>query len=216
MSNKSTTFEIIDASSSIESCALSSGDICDSGSRFLSTAHLLAPGAAREHLELVQQVVEGLDYQLIRLKLAGYDTADQSGLFQVMASRADGSMTIEDCTKLSRALSAVFEDEAPVFGAYTLEVSSPGTTRPLTRISDFETYIGHDVHLELITSIEGRKKFDGTLAGFVDGEVLMLIKLDDHERSKTIGFHIDSIARIRLLEDIDALKADLKGRRMRK
>jgi ribosome maturation factor RimP len=89
---------------------------------------------------------------------------------QVMAERAvDGDMNVEDCAKLSRALSEVLDAADPITGEYTLEVSSPGVDRPLTRLKDFEAYEGFEARLELDRLAEGRKRFRGMLAG-LDGD----------------------------------------------
>ena len=82
-----------------------------------------------------------------------------------MAERPDGTMTIEDCEAVSRALSPVLDVADPVDRAYRLEVSSPGIDRPLVRRSDFERYAGHVVKVEMAVAIDGRKRFRGILLG---------------------------------------------------
>ena len=82
-----------------------------------------------------------------------------------MAERDDGTMLVEDCTRLSRAISEVMDAADPITGEYLLEVSSPGIDRPLTRLKDFETYEGFEARLELDRLAEGRKRFKGVLAG---------------------------------------------------
>jgi ribosome maturation factor RimP len=94
-----------------------------------------------------------------------------------MAERPDGSMTVEDCETLSRALSPVLDMADPIDRAYRLELSSPGIDRPLVRKSDFERYAGHLVKIEMEVPVEGRKRFRGVLAG-VEGEATRL-RLDD-------------------------------------
>jgi len=66
-----------------------------------------------------------------------------------MAERPDGTMNVDDCAALSRALSEFLDTEDPVEGEYVLEVSSPGIDRPLTRITDFARWSGHEARLEL-------------------------------------------------------------------
>jgi ribosome maturation factor RimP len=87
---------------------------------------------------------------------------------QIMAERPDGSMSIEDCEMLSRALSPVLDVEDLIDSAYRLEVSSPGIDRPLVRRSDFERFAGHVVKLELSVAREGRRRFRGVLLGVED------------------------------------------------
>jgi ribosome maturation factor RimP len=94
-----------------------------------------------------------------------------------MAERPDGSMTVDDCEAISRALSPVFDVNEPMESAYRLEISSPGIDRPLVRKSDFERYAGHLVKIEMDVPVGGRKRFRGVLAG-VNGEKTRL-HLDD-------------------------------------
>src|SRR4051812_29654391 len=87
-------------------------------------------------LELLDPVAEAAGYEIVRLRLMG---GSERRRLQIMAERPDGEMVIEDCAKLSRALSEVLDAADPITGEYTLEVSSPGVDRPLTRPKDFET-----------------------------------------------------------------------------
>ncbi|HEV2532437.1 ribosome maturation factor RimP [Phenylobacterium sp.] len=121
-------------------------------------------------LELLDPVAEAAGYELVRLRLMG---GSERRRLQIMAERPDGEMVIEDCAKLSRALSEVLDAADPVSGEYVLEVSSPGVDRPLTRKKDFEAYEGFEAKLELDRLAEGRKRFRGVLAG-VDGDNIAL------------------------------------------
>jgi ribosome maturation factor RimP len=115
-----------------------------------------------------------MGYRLVRIKISG-----ESGCtVQIMAERPDGSMQIEDCEAISKALSPVLDIADPIDRAYRLEISSPGIDRPLVRRSDFERYAGHLVKIEMAVAHEGRKRFRGTLQG-VEGE--------------TVGLHRDDI-----------------------
>jgi ribosome maturation factor RimP len=133
-------------------------------------------------VELLDPVAESVGYEIVRLRLMG--GAEQRRL-QIMAERplqADGSggdMNVEDCAKLSRAISEVMDAADPISGEYTLEVSSPGVDRPLTRLKDFDTYAGLEVRIELDRVAEGRKRFKGELAGVEDGQVGLNIEGED-------------------------------------
>ncbi|MFI4934677.1 MAG: ribosome maturation factor RimP [Caulobacterales bacterium] len=116
-------------------------------------------------LELIDPVAEAAGYDIVRLRLMGGDHARR---LQIMAERPDGTMLVEDCTRLSRAVSEVMDAADPIHGEYLLEVSSPGVDRPLTRLKDFETYEGYAARIELDRLAENRKRFKGELAG-VDG-----------------------------------------------
>ncbi len=114
---------------------------------------------------IVEPVIEGLGYRLVRVRLSAMNGAT----LQIMAERPDGSMTVEDCETVSRDVSPALDVEDPVDRAYNLEVSSPGIDRPLVRRSDFERWAGHDAKIELARMLDGRKRFRGRLAG-VDGD----------------------------------------------
>ena len=120
-------------------------------------------------LELLDPVAEAAGYAIVRLRLMG---GDHQRRLQVMAERpSDGDMNVEDCARLSRAISEVMDAADPIAGEYTLEVSSPGVDRPLTRLADFEAYQGYEARIELDRLAEGRKRFKGVLAGVDDGQV---------------------------------------------
>jgi ribosome maturation factor RimP len=136
---------------------------------------ILDSGVAARVAALAEPVLEGLDLRLVRVRVSGLDGCT----VQVMAERADGSMSIEDCEAASRALSAVLDAADPIERAYRLEVSSPGLDRPLVRKSDFERHAGHLVKIEMEIPVEGRKRFRGTLNGVL-GDAARLTR-DDAE-----------------------------------
>ena len=127
-------------------------------------------------------MAEAAGYALVRLRLMG----GAAPTLQIMAERPDGEMLVEDCTRLSRAISDVVDAADPVPGEYRLEVSSPGIDRPLTRLKDYETYEGYEARLELDRLAENRKRFRGTLAG-VEGQDV-LIDLEGEEETAQIPF----------------------------
>lgn len=117
-------------------------------------------------LELLDPVAEAAGYEIVRLRLMGGEHARR---LQIMAETPAGEMVVEDCARLSRAISEIMDAADPITGEYTLEVSSPGVDRPLTRLKDFANYEGHEAKIELDRVAEGRKRFRGVLAG-VDGD----------------------------------------------
>jgi ribosome maturation factor RimP len=131
-------------------------------------ADLVAKAPVDQRLaRIVEPTVEGMGFRLVRLRLMG----GKRTTLQVMAERPDGTMEIEDCAELSRTLSAVLDVEDPIASEYTLEVSSPGIDRPLTRLDDFARWAGFVARLEAEELIDGRRRFKGTLLGVEDGEV---------------------------------------------
>jgi ribosome maturation factor RimP len=124
-------------------------------------------------LDMIEPSAKALALEVVRVRVMGSGTP----ILQVMAEKADGAMNVEDCAKFSRAISPVLEAEDPITGEYSLEVSSPGIDRPLTRLGDFSKWVGHEVKLELGTpTIDGRKRFHGFIDGEADGQVTMTLK----------------------------------------
>ena len=134
-------------------------------------------------VELLDPVAEAAGYEIVRLRLMGGETARR---LQIMAETPDGEMVVEDCARLSRAISEVMDAADPIKGEYTLEVSSPGVDRPLTRLKDFATYEGHEARIELDRVAEGRKRFRGVLAG-IDGDNIG-IDLEGEEATAMVPF----------------------------
>lgn len=121
---------------------------------------------------LVEPVLADMGFRLVRVRMSG-------PTLQIMAERPDGTFSIEDCEKVSRAVSPMLDVEDVIDARYHLEVSSPGIDRPLVRPSDFEAWSGHEVKIEMTVPVAGRKRFKGTLEGFHDGEVRLFIENPD-------------------------------------
>jgi ribosome maturation factor RimP len=154
-------------------------DMTDPSSGFVD-AELLAeprlvvePGVAARVSAIAGPVLQQLGYRLVRIKISG----EAGCTVQIMAERPDGTMQIEDCEAISRALSPVLDIADPIERAYRLEVSSPGIDRPLVRRSDFERYAGHLVKVEMAVAHQGRKRFRGLLDG-VEGDGVRLRRDD--------------------------------------
>ena len=145
--------------------------------------------------EIVAPTIVGMGYELVRVAMSR-----GGGTLQIMIEPAGGGpMDVEACATLSRALSAVLDVEDPMPGAYTLEVSSPGIDRPLTREKDYLRWTGHVARMETTEPIEGRRRFKGTLLGLENGTIRM--KLDD---GKETDVPLRSVSRAKL-ELTDAL-----------
>jgi ribosome maturation factor RimP len=137
---------------------------------------VVEPGMAARVSAVAAPVLQGMGYRLVRIRISG----EAGCTVQIMAERPDGSMQIEDCEAISRALSPVLDIADPIDRAYRLEISSPGIDRPLVRRSDFERYAGHLVKIEMAVAHQGRKRFRGTLAG-VEGQAVRLHRDDTPE-----------------------------------
>lgn len=128
-------------------------------------------------LELLDPVAEAAGYEIVRLRLMAGKALRR---LQIMAETPAGDMVVEDCARLSRALSAVLDPADPISGEYVLEVSSPGVDRPLTRLKDFAEYEGYEARLELDRLAEGRKRFKGVLAGVENDSVAIDLEGEEH------------------------------------
>jgi len=126
---------------------------------------------------------------------------------QIMADKPDGGIEVDDCAAISTAVSAVLDVEDPIVDEYTLEVSSPGIDRPLTRIKDFEMFEGYEAKLETAEMIDGRKRFKGMLAG-VEGEDVLI-----NVEEGTIGLQFDWLAEAKLVLTDELIKDMLKARK---
>ncbi|MBR2300241.1 MAG: ribosome maturation factor RimP [Alphaproteobacteria bacterium] len=141
---------------------------------------------------IIAPVVEGLGYEPIRILLSG----NVRQTLQVMIDVKDGSreINVEDCATVSRALSKVLDEKDPIKNEYSLEVSSPGIDRPLTKPHHFERFKGSEAKVETIEAVENRKRFKGNLLG-VDSKNNVHINMDGKEY--TIAF--DNIAKAKLV-----------------
>jgi ribosome maturation factor RimP len=160
-----------------------------SDQRFYSETGLAATLAG-----LVEPVLENVGFRLVRVKISGRD----GQTVQIMTERPDGSMSIDDCEMVSRELSPLLDAHDLISDAYRLEISSPGIDRPLVRASDFENWAGHMAKIELREPVDGRRRFQGKLEGFEDGEVRVELELPVAGPT-TIGFPLRLVAEARLV-----------------
>ena len=134
---------------------------------------IVEPGVAARVSAIAGPVLAGMGYRLVRIRISG----EAGCTVQIMAERPDGTMLIDDCEAVSRALSPVLDVADPIERAYRLEISSPGIDRPLVRRSDFERNTGHLVKVEMAVPHQGRKRFRGALGG-VEGGAVRLVRDD--------------------------------------
>ena len=160
-------------------------------------------------LELLDPVAQVQGNEIVRLRLMGGEARRR---LQIMAERPDGDMNVEDCTRLSRAISEIMDAADPIAGEYVLEVSSPGVDRPLTRLKDFEAYQGHEAKIELDRLAEGRKRFRGRLVG-VEGDQVA-IDLEGEEDTALVPFAWIVEAKLVLSDDLMKRGAEARAARM--
>ncbi len=156
------------------------------------------------HLEpILTPAIEAAGYRLVRLRLMGGKTKT----LQIMAERPDGTMNVEDCATLARALLDFMEADDPLEGDYELEVSSPGIDRPLTRLMDYSRYAGHEAKLELLAPLDGRKRFRGQVLG-LDGTDVVI-----ETQGSRIKLPFKGIAEAKLVLTDKLIQEDLKARK---
>ena len=162
---------------------------------------------------IVEPVMRAMGFRLVRVRLLG-----QNGLtLQIMAEREDGTMDVEGCEEVSRAVSPALDVDDPIEKAYHLEVSSPGIDRPLVRKSDFAAWTGHLVKMETATLVADRKRFRGLIEA--SGEDGVTIRRDQaaYGEAPTLLVPWDAIAEARLIltDDLirDALSKDNRARK---
>lgn len=168
----------------------------------------------RSLMELLDPVAEAAGYEIVRLRLMGGNMRR----LQIMAERpapdgGPGHMDVDDCARLSRAVSEVLDAADPISGEYVLEVSTPGIDRPLTRLKDFEAFEGYEARLELDRIAEGRKRFRGQLAGVEEENVG--INLDEEpDATVYVPFAWITEAKLVLTDELMKRGADERAARL--
>lgn len=168
------------------------------------TNDLIAKAAIdRRMAEIITPVIEDLGFELVRVRLM----SGKSTILQIMADKPEGGIEVDDCAEISQAVSAILDVEDPILDEYTLEVSSPGIDRPLTRLKDFEMFEGYEAKIETGEMVDGRRRFKGELAGVEDGEVLINVA------EGTIGLKFEWLTEAKLVLTDDLIKEMLRQRK---
>jgi ribosome maturation factor RimP len=166
-------------------------------------------GASQGVSRIAAPVARELGYRLVRVKISSAAGAT----LQIMAERPDGTMSIEDCERLSQALSPAFDVEEPMTQAYRLEISSPGIDRPLVRESDFARAVGHEARVEMAVAINGRKRFRGVLTAVApssDGPAARMRLVADDMSETEVELPMRAVAEARLVLTEDLIRAALR------
>lgn len=161
----------------------------------------------RRLADIVGPVIEGLGFELVRIRLMGGKTRT----LQIMADRPEGGIIVEDCATISTAVSAVLDVEDPVEDNYILEVSSPGIDRPLTRLKDFDVWADYEARIETTELIDGRRRFKGNLRG-TEGEEI-LIEIEEPTGKVTIGLKFDWLSEAKLILTDELIAEMLRQRK---
>jgi ribosome maturation factor RimP len=177
---------------------------------------IVEPGLPARVAAIVEPVLGQIGFRLVRVRVS----AAEGCTVQIMPERPDGTLTIDDCEDISRALSPVLDVADPIEKAYRLEISSPGIDRPLVRKSDFDRYAGHLVRIEMTVPVNGRKRFKGTLAG-TEGDLARLERdeaAEGEERTVSLPIEEMSEAKLVLTDELvtEALRREKAAKRERR
>ncbi len=169
---------------------------------------LIAKAAIDKRLaEIVAPVIEDMGYELVRIRLM----SGKLTTLQIMAERPEGGIDVDACAQISTAIGATLDVEDPILDEYTLEVSSPGIDRPLTRLKDFETFEGYEAKIETEELIGGRRRFKGVIAGVEGDEVL--VNIEESGEVVTVGLAFDWLSDAKLVLTDDLIKEMLRQRK---
>jgi ribosome maturation factor RimP len=157
----------------------------------------------RRIAEIITPVVEDMGFEVVRVRLM----TGKESILQIMAQRPDGQIEVDECGKISTAIGATLDVEDPILDVYTLEVSSPGIDRPLTRMKDFDQWVGFEAKIETDELIDGRRRFKGELAGTEGDEVLITIA------EGTIGLKVEWLSDAKLVLTDELIRDVLRGRK---
>lgn len=146
--------------------------------------------------KIVEPATTSAGFELVRLRVTG----SRNKTLQIMAERPDGTMSAEDCAALSRAISPALEAGDPIDDPYTLEVSSPGIDRPLTRLKDYERWEGFAAKIELHQPVENQKRFRGELAGVEGTDVLF--DIEGEEDTAVMPFAMIATGKLILTDEL--------------
>ena len=172
------------------------------------TNDLIAKAAIDRRLaKIITPVIEDLGYELVRIRLMSGKTTT----LQIMAEKPEGGIEVDDCAAISTAVSAIMDVEDPILDAYTLEVSSPGIDRPLTRLKDFDMWVGYEAKIETTELIDGRRRFKGAISGTEGDEVL--IQIEDQGEEVVIGLKFEWLEDAKLILTDDLIRDVLRARK---
>ena len=163
--------------------------------------NLIAKSKTDKNLaELLNPILEDLGFEMVRVRLSSGDPST----LQIMADRLDGPIGVDELAEINTSVGTILDVEDPIPENYTLEISSPGIDRPLTRKKDFDSFQGFEAKIETTELIDGRRRFRGVLAGVNNDEVL--INLEEG----TIGLKFTWLSEARLVLSDDLIKKILK------
>ena len=187
-------------------------DTSETGNAVIEPRLIVETGLDRRVADIIEPTIEQIGYQLVRVRLS----AQNGATLQIMCERPDGTMTVEDCERVSMAVSPVLDVEDPIDKAYHLEVSSPGIDRPMVRKSDFSRWLGHLLKCETSVLVESRKRFRGKIVAADENGFTLERDQPAAGEEPTVVIPFTALAEGRLIltDELirDALAADKKAK----
>ena len=163
-------------------------------------------GVAARVAAIVEPVIRDLGFDLVRVRVTGANGCT----VQIMAERPDGTISVDECEAISRAVSPVLDLEEPIAQAYHLEVSSPGIDRPLVRASDFESWAGHEAKIEMAVPLNGRKRFRGIVRGVQEGAVAVELPDVKEGEERLVRLPLADLGEARLVLSDELIRESLR------
>ena len=148
--------------------------------------HLLAPNGNQEFAKYIIGMLDNLNYGLVRVKINGKKVTN----IQIMAENDKHTLSLEDCEILNEVIIDYLEKNENLFADYSLEISSPGIERPLTRKKDFDTWSNNFVQIKLNSNKDFPKKFNAKLLGFSESKIKILI---ENEKDLNGEYNLDPL-----------------------
>lgn len=158
--------------------------------------------APEQLVVLIEPIVEGLGYECVGIE---FNAHPKQGLLRVYIDSDDGVL-LEDCSKVSHQLSGMLDVEEPIMGNYDLEVSSPGTERPLFKLSHFEQFLGKMVSINLFRPINKQRKFLGQIEK-VEGDIVTLL-----QSGQNVDIPFQAMSKARLVPEYIIKKGGRNGK----
>ncbi|MGO4706536.1 ribosome maturation factor RimP [Microvirga sp. 2MCAF38] len=167
---------------------------------------IVESGVAARVAAIIEPVIEDLGFRLVRIKISSTNGCT----VQIMAERSDGTMSVDDCETVSKAVSPILDLEDPISQAYYLEVSSPGIDRPLVRAGDFVRWSGHDAKIEMAVPLEGRKRFRGFIRGVEDENAIVELPDVKEGLERIVRIPLSGIGEARLVLTDELVRESLR------
>lgn len=150
---------------------------------------------------LIEPILEDSGFLLVQLKKNDYEQA-----LQIFIEKVNGQLTISDCSKTTKEILQILENDKLMPGNYRVEVSSPGIDRVLVRAKDFEDNIGNEIKIELKEKTANRKNIKGEISSFLGDSLTLKLKKNEKNFDDEITVSLMNISKAKLVFSEKLLK----------